>query len=112
MTSAAWTVPAGGWWLRARRWCGRAWSSRLLRLGRPIPRRLRLQETLALGERRFVAVLEFDGARFLLGGTASSLVLLARLRAQRPRDQEEQGTSDPEQARVVEAAKAAEAGRS
>ena len=33
----------------------------------------------ALGERRFVAVVEFERARFLVGGTTSSLVLLARL---------------------------------
>jgi flagellar biogenesis protein FliO len=38
-----------------------------------------LCESLALGERRFVAVIEFEQARFLVGGTASSLVLLARL---------------------------------
>ena len=48
-------------------------------MGRRAPRRLRLCETLALGERRFVAVLEFEQTRFLLGGTASSLVVLARL---------------------------------
>lgn len=43
------------------------------------PRRLRLCESLALGERRFVAVVEFEEFRFLLGGTSASLVLLARL---------------------------------
>jgi len=42
-------------------------------------RRLRLAETLPLGDRRFVAVLEFENSRFLLGGTSASLVLLARL---------------------------------
>jgi len=42
-------------------------------------KRLRLCETLPLGERRFVAVVEFENERFLLGGTASSLALLARL---------------------------------
>lgn len=54
------------------------WRS-LLRLGRRAPRRLRLCESLPLGERRFVAVVEFDAARFLVGGTPSSLVLLSRL---------------------------------
>jgi flagellar biogenesis protein FliO len=34
---------------------------------------------LPLGERRFVAVVEFERSRFLVGGTTSSLVLLARL---------------------------------
>ena len=58
---------------------GLALWERVLRLGRRTPRRLRLCESLPLGERRFVAVVEFDRERFLLGGTPSSLVLLARL---------------------------------
>jgi hypothetical protein len=52
---------------------------RVLRFSRRAPRRLRLCESLPLGERRFVAVVEFDRARFLVGGTPSSLVLLSRL---------------------------------
>jgi flagellar biogenesis protein FliO len=52
---------------------------RVLRLSRRTPRRLRLCENLPLGERRFVAVIEFDRQRFLVGGTPSSLVLLSRL---------------------------------
>jgi flagellar biogenesis protein FliO len=52
---------------------------RVLRLGRREPKRLRLCESLPLGERRFVAVVEFEAARFLVGGTPSSLVLLSRL---------------------------------
>jgi flagellar biogenesis protein FliO len=56
---------------------------RVLQLRRPAPRRLRLCESLPLGERRFVAVVEFDAARFLLGGTSSSLVLLSRLEESR-----------------------------
>ena len=52
---------------------------RVLRLSRRAPRRLRLCESLPLGERRFVAVVEFDQARFLVGGTPSSLVLLSKL---------------------------------
>jgi len=66
-------------WKRIRRWSQRA------------PRRLRLCDSLPLGERRFVAVVEFERARFLLGGTTSSLVLLARLgneQAQNSEDQE------------------------
>jgi len=52
---------------------------RILRLSRRAPRRLRLCESLPLGERRFVAVVEFEESRFLVGGTSASLVLLARL---------------------------------
>lgn len=51
----------------------------ILRASRKSPRRLRLCESLPLGERRFVAVVEFERARFLVGGTSASLVLLARL---------------------------------
>jgi flagellar biogenesis protein FliO len=50
-----------------------------LRLGKRPERRLRLCESLALGERRFVAVIEFERQRFLLGGTGQSLALLAQL---------------------------------
>jgi flagellar biogenesis protein FliO len=42
-------------------------------------RRLRVCETLSLGERRFLAVIEFDRQEFLVGGTGSSVELLARL---------------------------------
>jgi flagellar biogenesis protein FliO len=43
------------------------------------PRRLRLCESLSLGEKRFVAVIHYEGQQFLIGGSASSLNLLARL---------------------------------
>jgi flagellar biogenesis protein FliO len=42
-------------------------------------RRLRVRETLSLGDRRFVAVIEFDRQEFLVGGSGNSLELLARL---------------------------------
>lgn len=53
---------------------------RVLRISRRSPKSLRLCESLPLGERRFVAVVEFERARFLVGGTSSSLVLLSQLR--------------------------------
>jgi flagellar biogenesis protein FliO len=62
------------WWRRMR-----ILAERVLRLGRREPRRLRLCESLPLGERRFVAVVEFERSRFLVGGTTASLALLARL---------------------------------
>ena len=98
LTAAGWAIPAG-WWLRVR-----AGWERILRLKRASPRRLRLAETLPLGERRFVAVLEFERERFLLGGTASSLVLLTRLNA-------ENAENNLEQASRGRNANAAEAGR-
>jgi flagellar biogenesis protein FliO len=63
---------------RALRWWER-WRRMGWRAIRRAPKRLRLCESLPLGERRFVAVVEFDAARFLVGGTGSSLVLLSRL---------------------------------
>ncbi|MBZ5679099.1 MAG: flagellar biosynthetic protein FliO [Acidobacteriia bacterium] len=68
-------IPArGAMWGRARS----LWT-RLASLGQRAPRRLRVSETVPLGERRFVAIVEFEKARFLVGGTSSSLVLLASL---------------------------------
>jgi hypothetical protein len=61
-------------WQRAR-----ACWKHFRRLSQRRPRRLRLCESLPLGERRFVAVVEFERSRFLVGGTPASLVLLARL---------------------------------
>jgi flagellar biogenesis protein FliO len=52
---------------------------RVSRLSQRAPKTLRLCQSLPLGERRFVAVVEFEKARFLVGGTSSSLVLLSRL---------------------------------
>jgi flagellar biogenesis protein FliO len=43
---------------------------------------LRVCETVPLGEKRFVAIVEAVGERFLIGGTANSLAVLARLREQ------------------------------
>jgi flagellar biogenesis protein FliO len=56
---------------------------------RPV-RKLFLCERLALGEQRFVAVVEFERRRFLLGGTGQSLVLLAKLDDEGQRIEEEQ----------------------
>jgi flagellar biogenesis protein FliO len=42
-------------------------------------RRLRVCETLSLGERRFLAIIEFERQEFLVGGSGNSLELLARL---------------------------------
>jgi flagellar biogenesis protein FliO len=73
MTTEALRAPSTFWVQVLALW------ERILRLSRRAPRRLRLCESLALGERRFVAVVEFEAARFLVGGTPSSVVLLSRL---------------------------------
>ena len=68
-------APAGAAWIALKNfwhWTRRAVMTRKAR-------RLRVCETLSLGERRFLAVIEFDRQEFLVGGTGSSLELLARL---------------------------------
>jgi len=42
-------------------------------------KRLRVCETVSLGEKRFVAVIEIDGEQFLLGGASNSVAAIARL---------------------------------
>mgnify|MGYP001555983101 CR=1 FL=1 len=42
-------------------------------------RRLRMVETLSLGERRLVGVLEVDGREFLIGATSHAVTLLSNL---------------------------------
>ncbi len=42
-------------------------------------RRLRLVETLPLGDRRFVAVVSLDGRELLVGATLHSLTLLGEI---------------------------------
>jgi flagellar biogenesis protein FliO len=63
-----WTAAFKEVWGRARR-----------ALGPRKARRLRVRETLSLGDKRFLAVIEFDRQEFLVGGSGNSLALLARL---------------------------------
>jgi hypothetical protein len=42
-------------------------------------RRLRVAETISLGEKRSVSIIQVDGAQFLIGTSASSVQLLAVL---------------------------------
>jgi flagellar biogenesis protein FliO len=42
-------------------------------------KRLRVCETVSLGEKRFVAVIQVDGEQFLVGGSSSSVSTLAHL---------------------------------
>ena len=50
----------------------------ILRMRQPA-RQLRMCESLSLGEKRTVAVLQFEGQRYLVGATASSITLLSRI---------------------------------
>ena len=42
-------------------------------------RQLRLCESLSLGEKRLVAILQFEGQRYLVGATGASITLLSKL---------------------------------
>ena len=48
-------------------------------LARRASRRLSVSETVSLGEKRFVSILCVDGEQFLVGGSSSNVVLLAKL---------------------------------
>lgn len=70
-TEDLWLLLIKGWeWLRRH-------SKGLL--ARQASRRLRTIETLSLGEKRFISIVEVDGEQFLLGGSSSTVVLLAKL---------------------------------
>lgn len=62
--------------LQTWKWLTRQ-SQRVLTRG--VSRRLKVAETVSLGEKRFVSILQVDGEQFLVGGSPSSIVLLAKL---------------------------------
>jgi hypothetical protein len=45
----------------------------------PPAKKLRLAETVALGEKRFVAIIDAEGRKYLIGGGTSGVALLTRL---------------------------------
>ena len=45
----------------------------------PKSRRLRVSETVSLGEKRFVSIVEVDGTSFLIGGGSGNVSLLTQL---------------------------------
>lgn len=65
-SSASWAVG------RALKWLSRSY-------GLSTTKRLRVAETLSLGEKRFVAILKVDGCDFLIGGGTSGVSLLAHM---------------------------------
>ena len=60
-----------------------SWTQRKLR-SQQARKRLRVCESVSLGEKRFVAVIQVDGEQFLVGGSSSSVATLAHL--ERTRD--------------------------
>lgn len=78
----------------------RAWGWLHARYKATATKRLRVHETVSLGEKRFVALLSVEGREFLIGGGATGVSLLAQLGpATEPgeaRQQELGGTGDDE----------------
>jgi flagellar biogenesis protein FliO len=64
---------ANGLLSRAWRWI------RSRQISRSSTRRLQLEASVSLGEKRFVAVIQVDGHQFLIGGGATNVSLLANL---------------------------------
>ena len=63
----------------------RAWRWMQARqVERSSDRRLRVAETVSLGEKRFVAVVQVDGRHFLLAGGPANIALLAQLDTNEP----------------------------
>jgi flagellar biogenesis protein FliO len=61
-----------GWWAKL-------WQALPAVRVRRAPRQLQLCESLSLGEKRLVAVIQYEDQKFLVGGSAHSVSLLARL---------------------------------
>ena len=58
------------------------------------PRQLRVCENLALGEKRFLSVVEFGQRKFLVGGTGNSLAMLAVLSGPGPEPNQDLGRTE------------------
>jgi flagellar biogenesis protein FliO len=59
-------------------WRSSTWKSLVCR-ARSHRKALSVRETAALGDRRFVSVIQFERQRFLIGSSPSAVTLLARL---------------------------------
>ena len=67
------------WRLLSKSWAGRT---------RGKGKRLSVRETAALGDRRFVSVIQFENHRFLIGSSPSSVTLLSQLADESVGDEE------------------------
>lgn len=57
----------------------RSWAWLIERHAKCASKRMRLEETVSLGEKRIVALIQVDGQRFLIGGGSSGVSLLTAL---------------------------------
>jgi hypothetical protein len=79
------------------KWFGKVLSGKI----RLVPeKRLRVVESASLGERRFVAILQVEGQKFLIGGSSSNVSLLAPLEVEASTEEQfESQLSQTEQVR-------------
>lgn len=77
MENAAWAPIPCGFLMRAMQGAWTGFGS--LWRARRSHRSLQVKESAGLGERRFVAVVQFERQRFLVGGGPGSVTLLAQL---------------------------------
>jgi flagellar biogenesis protein FliO len=64
--------------LLIRSWTTLRWIGQRIK-AQQAHKNLRVCESVSLGEKRFVAVVQVDEERFLIGGSSSSVALLTRL---------------------------------
>jgi hypothetical protein len=69
---------------------------------RRVRKQLSVRETTALGDRRFVSVIQFERRRFLIGSSPSSITLLSRLPDAGGSGEEEGGTGNAEKSKSEE----------
>jgi hypothetical protein len=78
-------IPCQSKWIRWRAICSdaltRAWTFLHARYKISTTKRLHVSETISLGEKRFVAIVNVEGREFLIGGGVSGMSLLAQLGA-------------------------------
>jgi flagellar biogenesis protein FliO len=72
--------PAGDWRqsLLIKTWSGLKWVIRRAK-AQQARKNLRVCESVSLGEKRFVAIIQVDEEKFLIGGSSSAVSLLTRL---------------------------------
>jgi len=72
-------VEQKAWQQLASRVVSRAWLFLQAKYKTSTAKRLRVSETISLGEKRFVAIVAVEGREFLIGGGTSGMSLLAQL---------------------------------
>jgi hypothetical protein len=72
-------APSGNNFQTVKKALTQAWLWMHAKYAQTATKRLRLAETLQLGEKRFVALVSVEGREFLIGGGTSGVSLLAQL---------------------------------